>query len=106
MTVVWVGLDGNDIVISHTAAWLKLENIKRDPRVAVSVQSPTFAPSGAQESLVVYGTASVQDGGAYDLAVELSHMYPTTGPHGSGRRRGSRSGTPTVPIPPQASWCG
>lgn len=75
VTAVWVGLDGEDIVIGHTRAWQKVRNVERDPRVAVSIDSDTYAQSGAQHSLVVYGLASVTEGGAYALLREISKIY-------------------------------
>jgi PPOX class probable F420-dependent enzyme len=44
VSVVWVGLDGDEIVSGHLGAWQKIRNVGRDPRVALSLPDP--APPG------------------------------------------------------------
>ena len=41
ITSAWVGLDGDQIVIATMPDQRKLRNLRRDPRVAISVQSTT-----------------------------------------------------------------
>ncbi len=40
VTVIWVGLDGDDLVSTHMKDNVKLRNIRRDPRVALSFDGP------------------------------------------------------------------
>ena len=40
VSIVWVGLDGGDIVSAHLLEQQKLRNIRRDPRVSLSVETP------------------------------------------------------------------
>lgn len=40
VTVVWVGIEGEEFVIGHLAEHQKVKNIRRDPRVAVHPQRP------------------------------------------------------------------
>jgi len=40
VSVVWIGLDGDDLVTSHMTNQLKLRNIGRDPRVVISLEAP------------------------------------------------------------------
>ena len=37
VTIVWVGLEGDEIVSGHLGARQKLANVRRDPRVALSL---------------------------------------------------------------------
>ena len=37
VTVVWVGIDGEEFVMGHLALHQKVKNIRRDPRVALSL---------------------------------------------------------------------
>jgi len=37
VTVIWIGLDGEDLVSGHMARRLKVRNMERDPRVSVTV---------------------------------------------------------------------
>jgi PPOX class probable F420-dependent enzyme len=40
VTQVWVDTDGTDVVINTVEGHLKLRNIRRDPRVALTVSDP------------------------------------------------------------------
>ncbi len=73
-TIVWVGLDGDEIVIGKLAPDQKLANIGRDPRVSLSIEADGDQ-LGMQNHLVVEGTAEVTEGGAPELLQELAHRY-------------------------------
>ena len=75
VSVVWVGLDGDDIVSAHLREQQKLRNIRRDPRVALSIETPDANPIGMREYLVVHGRATIEEGGAPELLQELAHTY-------------------------------
>lgn len=75
VTAAWVGLDGDEIVLATLPDQRKLRNIRRDPRVAISVESADVNAWGLREYLVVYGTASVTEGGAPELLQDLAHTY-------------------------------
>ncbi len=74
VTVVWVGLDAGDIVIGKLMVDQKVRNIRRDPRVSLSIeaQGSTY---GMQHHLVVEGTARVDEGGAPALLRALAQRY-------------------------------
>ncbi len=75
VSCVWVGLDGDDVVFASLSPWRKLRNLERDPRIAVSVESPGANASGMREYLVLQGTARVEPGGAPELLQQLAHVY-------------------------------
>jgi PPOX class probable F420-dependent enzyme len=75
VTVVWVGIESDEIVSGHLHLHNKLKNIRRDPRVAVSLLSPSKNAIGLQEYLVVYGEARVTEGGAVPLLQRLAQIY-------------------------------
>src|SRR2546423_3534867 len=75
VTVVWVGVDGEDIVSAHLGKYQKLRNVERDRRVALSMVTGGRNPIGLDEYLVVYGTARITEGGAPELLQELAHVY-------------------------------
>ena len=76
VTGVWVAVDGDDLMTAHLNPGLrKLENIRRDPRVAVSFEGETVRPPGLKEYLVAYGNATIEKGGAPELLQELAHVY-------------------------------
>ena len=76
VTCVWVGVDGDDLVTAHlNAHQRKLENIRHDSRVAISFEGSTIHPPGLREYLVVYGRATIEEGGAPELLQELAHVH-------------------------------
>jgi PPOX class probable F420-dependent enzyme len=76
VSVVWVGLDGDELVSGHLdGRQRKLRNIRRDPRVAVSFEGPGVNAIGMRDYLVVHGTARITDGGAPELLHRLAQTY-------------------------------
>src|ERR1700678_4622647 len=63
VTCIYVGWDGDEIVAGHLADHVKLRNIRRDPRVTLSVESD-IAVAGFSPYLVIQGLARVEEGGA------------------------------------------
>ena len=41
VSIVWIGLDGDEIVAAHLPEHRKVRNIRRDPRVTLSVEAGT-----------------------------------------------------------------
>jgi PPOX class probable F420-dependent enzyme len=76
VTCVWVAVDGDDLLTAHlNPGQRKLENIRRDPRVAVSFEGSEVRPPGLREHMVVHGRATIEEGGAPELLQELAHVY-------------------------------
>ena len=75
VTAAWVGLDGDEIVIATLPDQRKLRNLRRDPRVALSIPSTNRNAWGLLEYLVIYGTARVTEGGAAEMLQTLAHTY-------------------------------
>ena len=75
VTVVWVGLDGDELVIGHLPEHRKIRNIRNDGRVALSIETGVRNAMGLNEYLVIYGTARVTEGGAAELLQELARTY-------------------------------
>jgi PPOX class probable F420-dependent enzyme len=75
VTVVWIGLEGDEIVSGHLPRNRKVRNIQRDPRVAISLQANTKSAMGLTEYAVLYGRARIQEGGAAELLQRLAYVY-------------------------------
>jgi PPOX class probable F420-dependent enzyme len=75
VSCVWVGLEDGDIVFASLGARRKLDNVRRDPRVALSMQGSGANPIGLREYLVVHGTARIVEGGGPELLQRLAHVY-------------------------------
>lgn len=75
VTLVWIGLEGDELVAGHLPRHQKVKNIGRDPRVAISIESDTKSALGLTEYAVLYGKARIQSGGAPELLQRLAHTY-------------------------------
>lgn len=76
VTCVWVGLDGDDLMTAHlNPAQQKVKNVARDPHVVLSFEGTEIQPPGLRHYAVVYGSATIEEGGAPELLQELAHVY-------------------------------
>jgi PPOX class probable F420-dependent enzyme len=75
VTLIWVGIENDEFVIGHLALHQKIKNIRRDPRVALSLIGDKTSPQGMREYLVVYGNARITEGGAVPLLQRLAPLY-------------------------------
>jgi PPOX class probable F420-dependent enzyme len=75
VTLVWLGIEGDELVVGHLSKHQKVKNILRDPRVAISLQSVTKSALGLTEYAVLYGEARIQEGGAPELLRKLAAIY-------------------------------
>jgi PPOX class probable F420-dependent enzyme len=75
VSVVWMALqstpDGDELVSAHLTEYKKTRNIRRDPRMAVTILGPA-APGQQAPYLSVTGTARIVEGGAPELLTELA----------------------------------
>ena len=74
VSVAWAGVDGDDIVWATFSDQLKIENLRRDPRITLSFLAHESGGELLHPYLVVRGRAVVSDGGA--MAV-MDHLAPT-----------------------------
>ncbi|WP_329140399.1 PPOX class F420-dependent oxidoreductase [Streptomyces sp. NBC_01476] len=76
VTVVWIGLDGDDLVSGHMSRYTKLRNIERDPRVVLSFDTPRVPGVFLNEYAVLRARAEVQPSDdAWDLLNRLTKVY-------------------------------
>lgn len=75
VTVIWIGLDRDDIVSAHMALSQKVRNVQRDPRVVLSFDAPPKPGAFLAEHAVVHATATVDEGGAWDVLNRLAKVY-------------------------------
>lgn len=76
VSVVWVGLNGDDIVAAHLdGRQRKLRNIRRDPRVVLSFEAATSNEIGMRHCCIVYGQARITEGGGPELLQRLAQTY-------------------------------
>jgi PPOX class probable F420-dependent enzyme len=76
IAIVWVGVDADELVSAHLSpTQQKLRNVRRDSRVALSLETGGRNEIGLDHYLVVYGRARVEVGGAPELLQQLAHVY-------------------------------
>jgi PPOX class probable F420-dependent enzyme len=76
VTCVWIGLNGEELVAGHLdGAQRKIANIRRDPRVALTLETGVKNPFGLEEYLTIHGQATITEGGAPDLLARLAKTY-------------------------------
>ena len=75
LSSAWVGIEDDEIVFATLPDQRKLRNVRRDPRVAISIQGERLNEWGLREYLVVEGTARVTEGGAAQMLQRLAHTY-------------------------------
>jgi PPOX class probable F420-dependent enzyme len=75
VSCVWVGLEGSEIVFASLGPRRKLDNIRRDPRVTLSLEGTEVSGIGLKEYLVVRGSARIEEGGGPELLQRLAHTY-------------------------------
>jgi PPOX class probable F420-dependent enzyme len=75
VTVVWIALDGDDVLSAHMGIYRKLRNIRRDPRISISVEAPRQPGVFMADYAVLSGTATIETGGGADLLRRLGRVY-------------------------------
>ncbi len=75
MTIVWIGVEDDEIVAGHLFRHRKVENILRDPRVAPSLEAEGANAIGMRNYAVVYGQARITEGGAPELLQRLAQTF-------------------------------
>ena len=78
VSVVWVGLDGDDLVSGHMSRYAKLRNIERDPRVVLSFDAPRAPGVFMNPYAVLRARATVEPrDDTWDLLNRLTKVYVT-----------------------------
>jgi PPOX class probable F420-dependent enzyme len=79
VTCIYVGWDGDEIVSGHLADHVKLRNVRRDPRVTLSIESDVPV-EGFSPYIVIKGIAHVEVGGAVPLLRHITNgQFPPPG---------------------------
>ncbi|MFF7247525.1 PPOX class F420-dependent oxidoreductase [Embleya sp. NPDC008237] len=74
-SVVWVGRDGDDVLISSEAGRLKERNLRRQPRASLTI----YDPADPDVYLEVRGTTTITEDVDRRLAVALAEKYEGPG---------------------------
>jgi PPOX class probable F420-dependent enzyme len=78
ITLSWAGFDGDELVMAtfFLLEQRKLQNLRRDPRVVVTVQAKEFSGQGLWPYAVIQGHVDrITEGGALDVMDRLAEHY-------------------------------
>jgi PPOX class probable F420-dependent enzyme len=76
VSVIWAGLDGDDLVSGHMSRYAKIRNIERDPRVVLSFTAPRDPAAFLNPYAVLRARATIEHGdGAWELLDRLTKVY-------------------------------
>ena len=76
VSVIWIGLDGDDVVSGHLNWYAKLRNIDRDPRVVLSFDAPRTPGAVMNPYAVLKAEATIEPSeGTWDLLNRLAKVY-------------------------------
>ena len=73
VSTVWIDLDGDDVLVNTAEGLVKTENVRRDPRVAISVFDQQQDP---YEQVVIHGSVvDITPDGADEHIDRLARKY-------------------------------
>ena len=78
VTLAWTGFDGDELVMAtfYLLEQRKLQNLRRDPRVVVTVQAKEFSGQGLWPYAVIQGRVDrITEGGALAVMDRLAEHY-------------------------------
>lgn len=76
VSVIWIGLDGDDLVSGHMTWYRKLRNIDQDPRVVLSFLAPKKPGVFLNEYATLRARATIEPSeGTWDLLNGLAKVY-------------------------------
>ncbi|MCE9621583.1 MAG: pyridoxamine 5'-phosphate oxidase family protein [Actinomycetia bacterium] len=75
VTIVWLGRDGDEVLVAHLGDGKKIANIERDPRVVVSFTMDGANGIGLHNYAVLHGHGRLTDGGAPELLQQLAPRF-------------------------------
>lgn len=75
VSVVWVIAHGDEILFGTDAHSQKARNLRRDPRIVLSIEDTERNERGFQRHLIIRGTAELEVGPDPDLMDRLAHKY-------------------------------
>lgn len=75
LSMAWIGIEDGEVVIGSITEQRKLDNMRRDPRVSLSIQTGRTNEAGLLEYIVITGTARITQGGGAELLQRLARTY-------------------------------
>jgi PPOX class probable F420-dependent enzyme len=75
VSLVWVGVEDDELCVASMAMRQKVKNVQRDPRVAITFESREIGDRELLQYIAIVGTARITEGGAAALLRRLAQVY-------------------------------
>ena len=75
VTVVWLGRDGDEVLVAHLGSGQKMRNIEREPRLTISFELAGTSGPGLGNYAVLHGVGHITEGGAPELLQALAPRF-------------------------------
>jgi PPOX class probable F420-dependent enzyme len=75
VSLAWIGLEDDEVVFGTLPDQRKLRNLRRDPRITMSIEGTRTNEWGLREYLILTGAAVVTEGGGPELLQRLAYTY-------------------------------
>jgi PPOX class probable F420-dependent enzyme len=98
VSVVWCGVRNDRVLFCTEASTAKVRNIRRDPRVVLSVEDEARNRNGTQQHLVLWGRATVLGPADAALCDELCRTYMGRSDHPMNLSRSASAVTVAVEV--------
>lgn len=98
VAVVWCGVKDDDVLFCTESNSTKVRNIRRNPRVVLSIEDEMRNTAGTQHHLVLHGEAEILDTADPALCDQLCAAYTGTADHPTNLRRSSTAVTVVVHV--------
>lgn len=98
VSVVWCGIRDNDVLFCTEGNSAKVRNIRRNPRVVLSIEDEMRNAAGAQHHLVLHGEAEILGPADPKLCDELCSVYAGNRDHPINLRNSASAVTVAVHI--------
>ncbi len=99
VSVVWCGVRNDQVLFNAEGDTAKIRNIRRDPRVVLSIEDEARNRAGTQQHLLVYGEAHILPGPVdASLCDELCRIYVGVADHPLNLGRSSTAVTVAVDV--------
>ena len=98
VSVVWCGVREDRILFCTEGNTAKVRNIRRDPRVLLSIEDEARNLAGTQQHLVVHGRAEILGPADQSLCDELCRVYVGRADHPLNLGRSSTAVTVAVTV--------
>lgn len=98
VSVVWCGIKDNDVLFCTEEKSTKVRNLRKNPRIVISIEDEMRNRAGTQHHLVLHGTAEILGPADPKLCDELCAAYTGRANHPTNLGQSSTAVTVAVHV--------